>query len=166
MKNNKSLFTTITTLLVVSSICLTSCSSTKKTHIKRGARQLPQDREQAVETYGIPKFNKNALADAVSFANKKTSIANSSPLSFNINYSAQNDRDIVLSLNDKTGKWIAGNEVTVKRGTGMVTIQLKSDNGVFFQSGTDFNLLVTIRPLNTNWQETIKKDNIKPFTIK
>lgn len=165
MKNNKSFFTTIITLLIVC-ICFISCSSTKKTNTRRGARQLPQDRQQAVETYGIPTFNKNALTDAISFANKKTSIANTSPLSFDVNYSAQNDRTIVLSLNDKTGRWIAGNEVTVTRGTGMVSIQLKSENGVFFQSGTDFNLLVTIRPLNTNWQETIKKDNIKPFTIK
>ncbi|WP_010135902.1 hypothetical protein [Ochrovirga pacifica] len=101
--------------------------------------------------------------DKVSFANNITSVANQKPLTFEIDYIAEEDRDINLDLKDSNNKWVAGKKVTVKKGKGTVSIKLNKKGK--FEDGNNYAVGVAIRPTGSTWKENLDRKSIKPFTI-
>lgn len=102
--------------------------------------------------------------DKVSFAKQITHIANEKPLTFEIKYTATEDREINLDLKKfKDNKWVAGKKVKVKKGKGTVTIKLNKK--VAFEDGNDYQVGVAIRPTGGTWKDNLDRKFIKPLTI-
>ncbi|NIJ46350.1 NOL1/NOP2/fmu family ribosome biogenesis protein [Wenyingzhuangia heitensis] len=106
----------------------------------------------------------SAQKDKVSFANRTASVENAKPLTFEVNYKASEDREINIELKDfKQNKWIAGKTVKVEKGEG--TTKVKVNTKGQFEDGSNYTVILTIRPVGSTWKETISKDELKPFAI-
>ncbi|MGY6647970.1 hypothetical protein [Wenyingzhuangia sp. IMCC45574] len=102
--------------------------------------------------------------DAVSFADDNTSIANARPLEFKVNYTASDDREIMLSIkNSESKEWIAGRKVKVEKGEGAVSIKLNRKGG--FEDGNNYEVNLIIMPVGGKWKDNLDKKAKKPFTI-
>ena len=116
-------------------------------------------------TIGGTTDNSVVTKDNVHFLNLSNEVESTKQLNFDVEYAAKEDREIIIELkNFKTNKWIAGAKKKITKGRG--TIQLKLNNKDGFAKGDNYQVNVSIRPLNSTWKETINKDTAKPFIIK
>ncbi|MDO6739236.1 hypothetical protein [Wenyingzhuangia sp. 2_MG-2023] len=120
--------------------------------------------KQAIKPFTIGSGVKT-LDDSVSFVNQPNSINGGKSVSFEVEYSAKENREINIEIKDpKTNKWIAGSTKKVEKGTGTVKITAWSKDGI--PQGEGKQIILSIRPVGSTWKEIINKEVVKPVSIK
>ncbi len=100
--------------------------------------------------------------DKVNFVNAPTTIAPSTTYTFDVNYEASADREIVVEFWSATN-WIAQENIIVSKGTGVKPITVNLPNPP--QPGTGYVYKLHIRPVGTNWQNAIDRDQVNNVTV-
>lgn len=100
--------------------------------------------------------------DTVAFINPSTTIQPQSSYTFNVNYEASIDREIVVEFWSSTN-WIAQKNVTVTKGSGTASITVDLPQPP--QVGTGYIYKTHIRPLGTSWQDAIDRDQVDNVTV-
>lgn len=114
--------------------------------------------------YGLPgeDCNDTTVPDEIAFVNAATTIQPQISYDFNIKYSAQTNREIVVEFWSGTN-WIAQKMITVEKGSGtaIITVDLPVAPAV----GTGYVYKTYIRPVGTTWQEALARDQINNVTV-
>ncbi|WP_299245683.1 RICIN domain-containing protein [uncultured Aquimarina sp.] len=114
--------------------------------------------------YGLPgeDCNDTTVPDEVAFVNAVTTIQPQTSYDFDIKYSAQTNREIVVEFWSATN-WIAQKMVTVEKGSGTVIITV--DLPLAPEIGSGYVYKAHIRPAGTTWQEALDRDQINNVTV-
>ncbi|TCI94258.1 RICIN domain-containing protein [Tenacibaculum sp. M341] len=115
-----------------------------------------------VEINGTTVDNTPAV-DTVSFTNAPTTVEPASSYTFNINYEASDNREIIVQFWTATS-WVAQNKASVTKGKGnvSVTVILPSTS----VQGNGYIFKTHIRPVGASWQEALDNDQINNVTVK
>ncbi|GAA4275530.1 hypothetical protein GCM10022259_02540 [Aquimarina mytili] len=110
-----------------------------------------------VRSYKLVNDNGNGLVDKVEFNNAPMTINPQTSYTFNADYEASTDREIIVEFWSSTS-WIAQQKETVSKGKGTksITVTLPSVPNV----GSGYMYKVHIRPVGTTWREAIDRDQI------
>ncbi len=110
-----------------------------------------------VRSYKLVDDNGNVGVDKVTFKNAPTTINPQTSYTFNIDYEASDNREIVVEFWSPTN-WIAQQkEIVVKgKGTKSITVTLPA----LPTTGSGYVYKVHIRPMGTTWREAINRDQI------
>ena len=101
--------------------------------------------------------------DIISFTNSITTLPIATNYPFNISYSANQKRDIVLEM-WKGNKYLTSAKVTVDAGSGTETINLKPDTAP--QAGEhEYLLKLSIRPVGTDWEKNIDIVHVNNISV-
>ncbi|WP_281989520.1 T9SS type A sorting domain-containing protein [Aquimarina aggregata] len=100
--------------------------------------------------------------DLVSFKDAPTTIPSTTSYSFNLDYEASTDREIVVEFWSATN-WMGQQKEIVPTGRGVksITVNLSSAPS----PGEGYVYKTHIRPLGTNWQQAIDTDQVNNVTI-
>ncbi|TSE06472.1 MULTISPECIES: T9SS type A sorting domain-containing protein [Aquimarina] len=100
--------------------------------------------------------------DLVSFKDAPTAIPSTTSYTFNLDYEASTDREIVVEFWSSTN-WMGQQKGIVPMGRGVksITVNLASPP----VPGSGYIFKTHIRPLGTNWQEAIDADQINNVTV-
>ncbi|AXT56156.1 T9SS C-terminal target domain-containing protein [Aquimarina sp. AD1] len=104
----------------------------------------------------------DAANDQIVFINLSTTIASQTSYDFEVQYSADTNRDIVVQFWSAT-EWLGQKRVTV--GSGSDTIIVTVDLPTAPIPGSGYVYKADIRPVGTSWQETIDTDQINNVTV-
>ncbi len=115
-----------------------------------------------VRTYKLVDDNNNGAVDKVAFNNAPSTIAPLSSYTFNVDYEASTDREIVVEFWSATN-WIAQQKETVVKGTGTksITVNLPSPPA----AGSGYVYKVHIRPVGTTWRDALDRDQVNNVTV-
>ena len=100
--------------------------------------------------------------DKISFNNVLTEIPQQISYSFDVTYEAATDREIVVEFWSPT-RWLAQEEIVVPRGAGTQTITV--DLNEIPEPGRGYVFKTHIRPLGTDWQDALDRDQINDVTV-
>jgi len=100
--------------------------------------------------------------DIVSFKNPETTISSESSYTFELNYEATQEREVVVEFWSATN-WIAEQKETVSAGTGVATVTVNLPQAP--TPGTGYLYKTHIRPLGTTWREALDNDQINNVTV-
>lgn len=134
-----------------------------KTHI----RPLNTTWREAIDRKEILDVTVVNQQEKVSFVNPTTQIQQQNFYDFKINYAANQKREIVVEF-WSSSSWLGQEEKIVEAGTGSVDIRVNLSNTP--PAGRGYIYKVHIRPLNTDWQDAIARDQVdnievlNPFT--
>ncbi|GAA4272992.1 RICIN domain-containing protein [Aquimarina gracilis] len=103
-----------------------------------------------------------SLEDKVSFKNAPATINPQSSYTFNMEYSASTDREIVVSF-WKNNTWIASKVERVSKGTGAKAVKVTLPSPPSLGSGYSYKS--HIRPIGTNWQQALDTDRFNNVTV-
>ena len=94
----------------------------------------------------------SAKLDAVNCSPISTTIPTTGNFNVNVSYTASQNRDIVVYLqNENTNTWVATGKTTVNKGSGNATVSIITSAKRF--SGVNYSLRTSIRPVNTTWEK-------------
>ncbi|WP_367583714.1 family 16 glycosylhydrolase [Aquimarina sp. 2304DJ70-9] len=115
-----------------------------------------------VRSYKLVDDNGNGGVDKVGFKNAPTTIAPQTSYTFNIDYEASDNREIVVEFWSATS-WIAQQkEIVVKgKGTKSITVTLPA----LPTTGPGYMYKTHIRPMGTTWREAIDRDQIDNVVV-
>jgi len=115
-----------------------------------------------VHTYKLVDDNGGPGQNTVAFNNAPTTITPQSNYTFNLDYQASTDREIVVEFWSATN-WIAQQQVTVAKGQGTraITVSLPSPP----VAGSGYVYKAHIRPVGTTWREALDRDQINNVTV-
>ncbi len=104
----------------------------------------------------------NQFEDKVSFKNAATILSPANSYTFDVNYEASTNRELVVELWAPTG-WLGAQKETVAKGSGtkQITVNLPS----ITTAGSGYILKTHIRPVNSTWREAIDRDQIDNVTV-
>ncbi len=100
--------------------------------------------------------------DLVSFKDAPTTILSTTSYTFNLNYEASTDREIVVEFWSSTN-WMGQQMEIVPTGRGVQSITVNLASAPTPESGYIFK--THIRPLGTNWQDAIDADQVNNVTV-
>jgi len=104
----------------------------------------------------------NGYVPTVDCNSLPSSLVSSTAISIPINYTADQDRDVVIELwQTNPSQYVDLARTTVGAGAGTATILLNVDTAPI--PGSNYLLKVGIRPVGSNWQENI--DNCNRFDV-
>ncbi len=106
--------------------------------------------------------DKAKLEDTVSFKDAPTIINQSNEYSFNVEYVASEDREIVVGFY-KNGKWVASKKEKVNEGIGIEKITVNLPD--LPEIGKGYSYKLHIRPLNSTWREAIDTEDIENVEV-
>ncbi|WP_299257257.1 right-handed parallel beta-helix repeat-containing protein, partial [uncultured Aquimarina sp.] len=114
--------------------------------------------------YGLPgeDCNDTIIPDEIAFVNAATSIQPQTSYEFDIKYSAQTNREIVVEFWSGTN-WLAQKMMSVEKGSRTVTITV--DLPVAPAVGTGYAYKAHIRPVGSSWQEALDRDQINNVSV-
>ncbi len=104
----------------------------------------------------------STFTDEVSFNTKPVSLTQNKKYTFNVNYKASTDREIVVGFY-KDNKFVASKVEKVTKGSGLKTVNVELPELPVVGNG--YNYKLHIRPLNTTWREAIDNDEVNNVTI-
>ncbi len=110
-----------------------------------------------ITVQAVPQYQ-----DKVNFKNASISITQAQSYTFDINYEASADREIIVEFWSSTS-WIAQQKTLVTKGKGVKAITL--DLPYIPSPGTGYIYKAHIRPLNTTWREWIDRDQVAGVTV-
>lgn len=113
-----------------------------------------------VHTYKL--VDSDSTNDKVAFSNVLSELEQQTSYTFDINYSASTEREIVVEFWSPTA-WLQNGKVTVPRGSGTTTVTVNLNNEP--PAGQGYVLKTHIRPTGTTWQEALDNDQINNITI-
>ena len=115
-----------------------------------------------VRTYKLVDDNGGSGQNTVAFNNAPTTITPQSSYTFNLDYQASTDREIVVEFWSATN-WIAQQQVTVAKGQGTraITVNLPSPP----VAGSGYVYKAHIRPIGTTWREALDRDQVNNVTV-
>ncbi len=115
-----------------------------------------------VHTYKLVDDNGGTGENTIAFNNAPTTITPQSNYTFNVDYQASTDREIVIEFWSATN-WIAQQKVTVAKGQGTksITVNLPSPP----VPGSGYIYKAHIRPVGTTWREALDRDQIDNVTV-
>ncbi|MBQ4822503.1 RICIN domain-containing protein [Aquimarina sp. MMG016] len=102
------------------------------------------------------------VIEEVSFNNALTTIVSKDSYTFDINYSAKTDREIVVEF-WASDRWLGEQMEPVSSGTGIKSITVNLPNAP--QLGSGYFYKVYIRPVGTTWQEAIYRTEFTGVTV-
>lgn len=102
------------------------------------------------------------FGDQVNFNNPPLTVAPASSYSFDINYEASTNREIVVEFWSSTS-WLGQNNVQVARGSGNITVTV--DLATPPSPGTGYVYKLHIRPIGSSWQDAIDRDQVNNVTV-
>ncbi len=112
--------------------------------------------------YGLPGENCTARQETVAFKNTSVSIPSKTSYDFSIAYAANQKREIIVEFWSSTS-WLGQEEKIVEAGTGSVDIRVNLSNTP--PAGRGYIYKVHIRPLNTDWQDAIARDQVDNIEV-
>lgn len=112
--------------------------------------------------YGLPGETCSTNNDTISFLNAETEFTSKTTYTIPVSYTATTNREIVVELWSSTG-WLTETKVSVTAGSGTKDVVLNLNQAP--DVGTNYILKTHIRPINTNWQEAIDRDQIDNINI-
>lgn len=98
----------------------------------------------------------NDGTDAVNCNSLPSVVPSSTSIPVTVDYSASQNRDIVVELWNQT-TWLGQGKVTVGRGSG--TAELRINLNTVPPAGTNYLFKSSVRPVDTNWQQNIDACN-------
>lgn len=104
----------------------------------------------------------DAANDQIVFTNPATTITSQTSYDFEVQYSTDTNRDIVVQFWSAT-EWLGQKRVTVESGSDTITITV--DLPTATSPGTGYVYKADIRPVGTNWQEAIDTDQVDNVTV-
>ena len=99
---------------------------------------------------------KNDIEETVSFDNFNPKIIQKQSLEFNVNYSASQERDVVVILTSPTGQWLANSKVTVSKGQGTQNVILNLIE--LPEIADNYKITAAIRTVGGNFDSNIAID--------
>ncbi|WP_075340304.1 RICIN domain-containing protein [Tenacibaculum agarivorans] len=114
-----------------------------------------------VRSYELVDDN-TPTTDKVAFSNPPTSIPSQKSYTFNINYQANTNREIVVEF-WSASKWLGNKVETVSKGSGAKPITITLSEAP--TPGTGYLYKTHIRPIGTTWREAIDRDQIDNITV-
>ncbi|MBQ4819028.1 family 16 glycosylhydrolase [Aquimarina sp. MMG016] len=104
----------------------------------------------------------NPTNETVSFNNAPTAITPQTAYTFNVDYEASADREIVVEFWSPTA-WIAQQKKTVAKGKGTTSITVTLPSAPTLGSGYVYK--VHVRPVGTTWREAIDRDQVNNVIV-
>ncbi len=95
--------------------------------------------------------------DLVSFKNAPTTIVQATSYSFDLNYEASTNREIVVEFWSSTN-WLGQQNVIVSKGSGVQKVTVDLAN--MPDAGTGYIYKAHIRPTGTTWREALDRDQV------
>ncbi len=130
-----------------------------KTHI----RPLNTSWQDALDADQINNVTvQPAYVDKISFKDPSTTIVQATSYSFDVDYEASADREVVVEFWSSTN-WLGQQNVVVSKGSGTQKINVNLAN--LPAVGTGYIYKVHIRPLNTTWRDALDRDQINGVTV-
>ena len=106
--------------------------------------------------------DKIKLEDTVSFKKAPTTLYQKKEYSFDIEYTASEDREIVVGFY-KNDKWVASKKEKVSKGIGLKLIKVTLPGTP--EVGKRYSYKLDIRPLNTTWRDAIENDVVENVEV-
>ncbi|SNR17473.1 RICIN domain-containing protein [Tenacibaculum jejuense] len=100
--------------------------------------------------------------DKISFKNTPTDLSQETEYTFDIEYTAATDREIVVGFY-KDDNWVASGKVNVGKGRGVASVKVILPE--LPVAGNGYSLKSHIRPLDTTWRNAIDNDEINNVSI-
>lgn len=95
---------------------------------------------------------------AVDFVNPTLAFFTSNQITFDVNYTAEIARDLVLVLSSPEGTWLGNNIVTVQPGTATQTIAINLATAP--AAGDDYKVSATLRDVGGDWNTNVATKEI------
>ncbi len=115
-----------------------------------------------VRTYKLVDDNGTGKNDKVSFKNAPVSIPSKTSYTFNIDYEAKTNREIVVEFWSSTS-WLASKQEIVSAGSGTKSITVDLPQAP--QPGSGYVYKVHIRPTGTTWRDAINRDQVDNVVV-
>ncbi len=115
-----------------------------------------------VHTYKLVDDNGSGGEDKVTFNNAPTTITPQANYTFNVDYKAATNREVVVEFWSSTN-WLGQQQVTVPKGEGTqsITVNLSNTPAV----GAGYVYKVHIRPVGTTWRDALDRDQVNNVVI-
>ncbi|MEO1449334.1 MAG: family 16 glycosylhydrolase, partial [Bacteroidota bacterium] len=93
-----------------------------------------------------------------------SSVATSTSISASINYTADQNRDVVIELwNTSTNSWLGQGTTTVSAGGGTANVTINLNSAP--PTGSNYQFKASIRPVGANWTQNLDACNISNVTL-
>jgi len=124
------------------------------------------------ETYNIMDIlvksngdvNNDTATPDVDCTTLPSSVITSTSLAVSVDYTADQDRDVVIELwNATTNQWLKEGRTTVNAGSGTANISIDFDTAP--AAGSDYSLKASIRPVGTDWTANLDACNKPNVTL-
>lgn len=95
----------------------------------------------------------NQVEEVVSFVSPISTMETGTNITFEVNYTAEEQRDVVLIINSPAGTWLGNKAKTVEAGSNTITLTITLANAPAVAN--DYQIIVAIRPVGGVWDSNI-----------
>jgi hypothetical protein len=97
------------------------------------------------------------IVEAISFVNAPLSVTSSNQYTFNVNYAANEARDVIVEIKTAADVWVGRTRVSVAKGTGTTAVVVNLANALPIANG--YKLSTWLVPTGLDWQAIIVSKN-------